>query len=115
MHDSGFDTIEYAWAASLVTPAGIAFTFAHQGRVEERQLVYLSALPTETTISTMTGSDPRVAAEWTQYSVQNSAGAIDGRDKLLGGIGDLVNDALGQALKQLGEAAATSLVALVAA
>ncbi|QLL09665.1 hypothetical protein [Mycobacterium vicinigordonae] len=33
-HDSGFDTIQYAWAAALVTPAGIAFTFAHQGRVE---------------------------------------------------------------------------------
>jgi hypothetical protein len=110
MHDSGFDPIHYAWAAALVTPAGIAFTFEHQGHVEGTSSDLLGT-PDRNDDFTLTGSDPRITAEWNGIVDAKFSAKIDGSDKLLGA----VKEALGDALKQLGEAAVKAVVTLVVA
>jgi hypothetical protein len=109
-HDSGFDNIDYVISAVLVTASGIAFTFQHAGHVEGTIAGLPLGTPNRNDDFTTTGENAMITREFDGVS----AGAkllvsLDGKDKLAGGLQDL----LSQAAEAIGKAAVAAAVALV--
>ncbi len=115
-HDSGFDNIDYAIAAVLVTASGIAFTFQHTGHVEGTSAGLPFGTPNRDDDFTTTGTNPMITSEWSGIL----AGAkllprLDGKDKLVNGLEGMLGDLLSQAAQEIGKAAVAAAVALVTA
>ena len=113
-HNSGFDNIDYAIAAVLMTPSGIAFTFQHSGHTEGT----IAGLPLGTpnrddNSLPLSGNNPSITAEWSGIVISNLKGKIDGQDNLVQGVKGLLDDALKLAAQELGKAAAGAVIALV--
>jgi hypothetical protein len=112
-HDSGFDNIDYSLAAVLMTPSGLAFTFRHQGGVEGTSAGLPFGTPRRDDDQVTPGSNPAIRDEFGNIFNSVLIGKLAGTDTLVGGIENLISDALKSALDELGKAAATAVIALV--
>jgi len=115
-HDSGFDNIDYAISAVLVTATGFAFTFQHAGHVEGTVAGLPLGTPNRDDGFTTNGNDPTVTREWDGVSSgAKLLASLDGKDKLVGGLQGMIADLLSQAAQAVGKAALDATVTLVAA
>jgi hypothetical protein len=112
MHDSGFVNLHYALVAAIVTPSGIAYSLAHQGAVDGTS-TFFGRKRDDDWINT--GANPQLAGNWDQVSKATLFWQLQAGDTLSKSIEDMLEQLLTDALKQLGQAAVTALVALVAA
>jgi hypothetical protein len=116
VHDSGFDNINYALGAVLMASNGIAFTFAKSGRVEGTSAGLPFGTPIRDDNSVISGNNPMITRNFDPItSAARFVTKLNGQDLLLGGINQMVQDALTEAAKQLAQAAASAVIALVAA
>lgn len=116
-HDAGFDNIDFAISAVLLTPSGIAFTFQHSGHVEGTSGAILGT-PKRTDDFATGGNNVAISNEWSGISVATLAARIDGGDALGAGLaailGNVLNAAAQEVGRELGQAAAKAIIALVA-
>ncbi len=112
-HDSGFDNINYALGAVLMTPSGLAFTFGHQGHVEGTIAGLPFGKPDRDDDSAASGSNPTLQVEFDRLQGAHLVGTLAGTDTLLDGLKGLIGDAVKTAASQLGLAAAQGVIALV--
>jgi hypothetical protein len=112
-HDSGFDNIDYTVSAVLMTPSGVAFTFAHQGHVEGTPARLPLATPSRNDDFVTGGNNVAITNEWTGISVAKLVANIDGTDTLPGGVEGILGDLLKTAVEELGKAAAGAVISLV--
>ncbi|BEP11787.1 hypothetical protein acdb102_00980 [Acidothermaceae bacterium B102] len=111
-HDSGFDNIDYSMAAALVSPEGATFTFAVQGKVEGTIADPLGGARRGDD-QLRNGSSPDVQAHFGELGGAKLVAHLVGTDTLVNGIEDLITQAVEDAVKQVGAAAAAAVVALV--
>jgi hypothetical protein len=111
-HDSGFDNIDYGIVAVLMTAAGTAITFERAGHVEGTIAGLPFGTPRRQDNFTVPGSHPTIAAEWEDIleSGRLLAPTMTGQDKLVGALGDLLEEAA----REAGAAAVKAIVALAA-
>ena len=112
-HDSGFDNIDYAVAAVILTASGIAFTFQHLGGVEGTSAGLPFGKPRRDDPYTASGTDQKITNEWPSIPDSSMAASINGSDALVGGIEGELGKLLDSLLQELGKAAAAAVVALV--
>jgi hypothetical protein len=110
-HDSGFDNINYTLGAVLMTPSGLAFTIHHQGSVEGTSGDLLGT-PRRDDDQITTESNQAMRDEFGNLFNSTFVGKLAGTDTLVGGVKDLIEDALKAAASQLGQAAAKAVIAL---
>jgi hypothetical protein len=117
-HDAGFDNIDFLISAVLLTPSGIAFTFQHSGHLEGTSGALLGT-PNRNDDFVTGGNNVAITNEWSGVSVAKLVARIDGGDDLGRGVaaflGDVLNAAAQELGKELGQAAAKAVIALVAA
>ena len=113
-HDSGFDNIDYAVAAVLLTTTGIAFTFAHSGGTEGTSAGLPFGTPRRDDDFTDSGNNPSLTTEFDGMVGAVWNASINGRDALAHGIAGALEDLVSQALAAAGKAAAAEVIALVA-
>jgi Alpha-L-arabinofuranosidase B (ABFB) domain len=117
-HDAGFDNIDFLISAVLLTPSGIAFTFQHSGHLEGTSGALLGT-PNRNDDFVTGGNNVAITNEWSGISVAKLVARIDGGDDLGRGVaaflGDVLNAAAQELGKELGQAAAKAVIALVAA
>ena len=112
--DSGADNIDYTLSAVLMTPSGIAFTFAHQGHVEGTTgAVPIVSTPKRDDFQTSSGTNPALKDDFGNLFNSVLAARLTGTDTLIGGITKFINDVIDDAAKQLGQAAAKAVIAIV--
>jgi hypothetical protein len=115
VHDSGFSNIRYALAAVLVSANGIAFTFGKQGRVEGTEAGLPFGTPNRNDDFTSSGNNPTITTEFDAISAGSAFVAkLSGQDLLVGGINDFIQGTVVDAAKQLGKAAVSAVISLVA-
>ena len=112
-HDSGFNNIHYTLSAVLMTPAGLAFTFQHQGAVEGTLAGLPFGTPDRDQDFVTSGSNPTIAAEWDRLRGARLVGHLHGTDQLVAGVKGAIDDLLKQVLAGFGKASAAAVVALV--
>ena len=112
-HDSGFNNINYTLGAILMTPEGLAFTFAHQGSVEGTSAGLPFGTPRRDDNHISSGSNPIIKDEFDRLRGAIFVGNLAGTDALLEGVKGLIGDALKSAAQKFGLAAATSVIALL--
>lgn len=112
MHNSGLSTLEFAAVAAMITPSGIAYTASYSGR-------------TEGTLTTPFGTPRRdddwirstvnfqIKENWIEIARATTIFTIASQDKLLGGIEDVVQDALKDLAKEGIKLGVKSLIALI--
>lgn len=114
-HDSGFDDIDYALGAALATPSGLVFTFQHEGHVEGTSSGLPFGTPDRDDDFVDTANNAMLAGEFDRLRGAVLAGRLTGRDALVGGIEDLIGQAVSQAEQELGAAAGAAAGAAVVA
>jgi Flp pilus assembly pilin Flp len=107
-HDSGFDNIEYALTAVLMTPTAVAFTFQHTGHLEGT-VANPFGTPNRNDDPIIGGNNPAITNEWGAIPGATLVARISGQDTLVGSMTDILN----KAATQLGTAAAAAVIALV--
>jgi hypothetical protein len=112
-HDSGFDNIDYSLAAALVSPQGVAYTFGHQGGVEGTSAGLPFGTPRRDDNFTAPGTNADITTNFEKLRGAVLIGRLSGTDALVNGITQLIEQALTDAAKQLGTAAATAVLKLV--
>ncbi len=112
-HDSGFDNIDYAVAAVILTASGIAFTFQHLGGVEGTSAGLPFGTPRRDDNYTGGGTNQEILNEWPSIPGSSMAASINGSDALVGGIEGELGTLLNTLLQELGKAAAAAVVALL--
>src|ERR1700733_8996843 len=116
VHDSGFDNIDYAISAVLVTATGIGFTFQRAGHVEGSSAGLPFGTPDRNSDFSKTGHNPMITREFDGIlSGARLLTTLNGKDKLVGGITGALSDLASQAAQAVGKAALSAAVALVAA
>lgn len=114
VHDSGFNNINYILGAVLMSPSGIAFTFGKSGHVEGTSAGLPFGTPNRNDDFISSGNNPIITREFDSIlSGARFVTNLTGQDILVGGIRQLIDDAVNEAGKQLAKAAATAVVALV--
>jgi hypothetical protein len=81
-HDSGFDNIDYAVAAVILTPDGQAFTFQHLGGVEGTSVGLPFGTPRRDDTYTGSGTNAGIANVWASIPGSSIAARINGQDAL---------------------------------
>lgn len=114
-HDSGFDNIDYTFAAVLMSKSGLAFTFSHQGGVEGTSAGLPFGTPRRDDHATLTGTNPSLKDEFIRLDGAVFVGTLKGTDALVSGVEGFITDEISAAAKELGTEAAKAVVALVAA
>ena len=115
MHDSGFDTYQFGVVAVALTPSGIGYTLEYKGRAEGTSAGLPFGTPNRDNNWNIPGNNPSVRDNWMQAAQAVLHVRVVSQDKLLQGLNQTVQDALGE-LAQAGiKAGATALVALIAA
>ncbi|MGC3971892.1 MAG: hypothetical protein QM775_32475 [Pirellulales bacterium] len=115
VHDSGFDNIDYALSAVLITGSGIAFTFERSGHVEGTSAGLPFGTPNRNDDSFTTGNNPMITREFDDlFAGAKLMASLDGTDKLVNGIKGMLGDLLSQAAEAIGKAAVSAAVSLVA-
>lgn len=113
-HDSGFDNIDYAISAVLVTASGIAFTFQRSGHVEGTSAGLPFGTPDRNDDFTISGENSMITREFDGiFAGAKLLASMDGKDKLVGGVAEMLGDLLSQAAEAIGKAAVSAAVALV--
>jgi len=112
-HDSGFDNIDYVVSAVLITLSGIPFTFQHSGHVEGTTAGLPFGTPNRNDDFTTGGNNPVIANEFGGVTNAKLLASIDGKDTLVGGLEDTLDDWLKQHGEELGQAAVAAAIALV--
>lgn len=112
VHDSGADNISYAFGAVLVNRYGPPFAFSHTGHVEGTTGAIFGS-PQRNDDQPTDGTDPRLAAEYDNLADADLITTLTGRDKLLQGIDQWLQDLAAQALQELGKKAVTAIVGAV--
>jgi hypothetical protein len=112
-HDSGFDNIDYAIVAVLLTTNAIAFTFTHSGGTEGTSAGLPFGTPRRDDDFTTSGNNPMISTEFDGMNGALWKADLTGRDALVHGVAGALEDLLGQAVSALGKAAAAAVVALV--
>ena len=112
-HDSGFDNIDYTMAVVLLSPAGVGYSFTHQGGVEGTSAGLPFGTPRRDDNQTTPGTDPSIPVNFDKLHGAVLVAQLSGDDALVGGVTGLIKEALDAAAKALGTAAGTALVALV--
>jgi hypothetical protein len=112
-HDSGFDNIHYALSAVLVSTRGIAFTFGRSAGIEGTSAGLPFGTPRRDDTFTQSGSNAAIKDEWAFLNGAKFAGKIAGADQLKAGLEGMLNDVANDVAKQLEDAAAKAIVALV--
>jgi hypothetical protein len=92
VHDSGFNNIDYVISGVLMTPQGIAFTFQHQGHVEGTVAGLPFGTPDRNDDFTQSGNNPQIVSEFDHLSGARLDARLDGKDTLVGGLENLVED-----------------------
>lgn len=108
--DSGASNIDYAFGIVLVNRYGESFNFAHTGHVEGTTGAIFGS-PQRNDNKTTNGTDPRLAREYDNLADADIAPTLTGRDKLLGGLDNWLQDLAAQALAELGKEAVSAVVA----
>jgi hypothetical protein len=118
-HDAGFDNIDYAISAVLLTTSGVAFTFQRSGHVEGTSANIFGSPKRDDPFSSGAGNNVAITNEWGGISVAKLVARIDGGDALGAGLANvlgIVMTAAAQEIgRELGEAAAKVVVKLVSA
>jgi hypothetical protein len=115
-HDSGFDNINYALAAVLMSSSGIAFTFEKSGHVEGTSAGLPFGTPNRNDNFVQTGNNPMISREFDSIvSGSRFVAKLNGRDLLVGGVRQIIDDTITDAAKQLAKAGASAVIALIAA
>ena len=112
-HDSGFDNIDYVVAAVILNSDGIAFTFQHMGGVEGTSAGLPFGTPRRDDAYTVSGTNAEIVNVWSSIPGSSMASSINGQDALVGGIETELGKLLNSLLKELAQAAATAIIALV--
>ena len=113
MHDSGFDTYEFAVAAVALTPSGIGYTVSYSGRAEGTSAGLPFGTPRRDDDWTESGNNPPIRDNWIEAAQSVFKVRVVSQDKLAGGLSDVVQDALKDLAKQGIEAGVKALVALI--
>jgi hypothetical protein len=112
-HDSGFDNIDYAVAAVILTKSGMAFTFQHLGGVEGTSAGLPFGTPRRDDAYTGPGVNAEIANEWPSIDGSAMTASINGQDALVNGIEGEFTKLLDSLLQELGKAAAAAVIALL--
>lgn len=111
-HDSGFDNIRYVIGAVLMSPTGIAFTFAKEGRVEGEVAGLPFGTPRRDDDFIHSAVDPNLA---TEFELLASGGrflaTLTGVDLLAQGVNELIQEMV----KELAQEGVKAVIALIAA
>ncbi len=111
-HDSGFDNIEYALSALLVTKAGDGFLFERTGHVEGTSAGLPFGTPQRNDDPVTNGQNPAIVPAWDNIVASGRLlGVLSGKDKLQAGITDLLEEGA----KQAAAAGIKALVTAIAA
>ncbi len=110
-HDSGFDNIDYGISAILMTADGVAaFTFEHSGHCEGTVAGLPFGTPRRDDDFLTSGNNPMVSREFDRLGGAVLKANLNGKDTLVGSLGDLLKEAA----NQFGKVAADAVIALVA-
>jgi hypothetical protein len=112
-HDSGFDNIDYAISAVLMTPSGIAFTFQHSGHVEGTGAGLPFGTPNRNDDFTTGGTNPQITTQWGGIVAAKLLPRLDGTDTLVRGLGGALDDVIKAALAEVGKEAAAGVIGLI--
>jgi hypothetical protein len=113
MHDSGFDNIEYVATAAAVTPSGIAYVMQHSGHTEGTSAGLPFGRPNRDDDWIESRFNEQIRNNWAEASRARLTARVVAKDKLIGGLRDMIEDVLKDALKELGKAAAAAVIALI--
>jgi hypothetical protein len=111
-HDAGFDGINYAIAAVILTPDGMAFTFSHSGYCQGT-IDNPFGSPNRDDNYTQGGFNQEIVNEWANIPNSSMGWSLAGTDEATQWIEQEIPQLLGQLLQAAGKAAATAVIALV--
>jgi len=112
-HDSGATNIEYVLGAVLVNRYGEPFSFTHAGHLEGSTGALPFGKPDRNDNKTTPGTDPRLKDQYDNLADADLVARLDGKDKLVAGLDQWLQDLATQALAGLGKKAVEAIVEAV--
>jgi hypothetical protein len=112
-HESGADNIDCTMAVTLASAEGVAFTFSIQGGVEGTTAGLPFGTPRRDDDQIQPGTNGDITKNFDAIRDATLIGRLVGTDTLTEALDQFVKDSADAAVRQLGTAAATAVIALI--
>jgi LGFP repeat len=110
MHDSGFPNIGYTLGIVVMAPSGIGYGLSHSGHVDGTITIFGRNRDDDWTD---TGNNPHIADNWRDVTQARLFWRLVSSDTLSSGVQGLLEDVAKDAVKALGAAGVSALIALI--